>query len=158
MNQVNMLARMKWNDTLFHCVKLAFNEGVSAGAFPEDRAEPSGEESVAWISGSSKVVAFATFYETDHGKMWIDVLWVDPGFRREGKAATLIAAIEAHASALGYGKIAMGVKADNGTMIHTAIAASFNAAGIVMEKGLAGPAPVFSTSDAAGAIDDPIPF
>jgi len=64
-----------------------------AGAIP-DRAMPE-DDSMATIAvtPSNHWAGFATWYETNTKQLWLDVLWVDPAWRRRGVAMRLLEAV-----------------------------------------------------------------
>lgn len=95
--------RLFSNPQVYSAVMSAYRASQSAGDFPMDRDDPTGEERVVWatlpeekhdwsgrVISTETVVGFATFYEVSNDRMWLDLLFVAPEHRRRGLARELL--------------------------------------------------------------------
>lgn len=87
-------------------VDQAFAAGLEEGAFPSHRAAPEGDEDivlavmdVADLVGTRvEYVGFASYYVPGHMPLvWLDLLYVEPAFRRQSVATRLVASVMAAA-------------------------------------------------------------
>lgn len=101
---------------LLKSVRRGFKAAQAEGAITNLRATPTGDEACVYIGAPANPGGFATFYDVDHGRVWLDVLYVHPDFRRLGIATGLLALLETSCAAAGWRHILFGTSADNAPM------------------------------------------
>lgn len=75
-----------------------FAAGLAEGAFPPTREPPYDTSSIVLAVMGDEYVGFASFYIPDHYPIvWLDVLYVDPAFRRRSIATFLASGVMAFA-------------------------------------------------------------
>jgi GNAT superfamily N-acetyltransferase len=154
---VKLLARLSWRDVLFTAVKNTIDHATDAGELYADRLPNTGEESIAWIGFDADPAAFALFYEARPRVMWIDQLYVQPFFRKEGMAGRLLNAIEQHSKALGYHSVQYGTRTSNTGSRRLGASRGYDEDTIGLSLNIAPPGlPLFAP--AAGDPSDEIPF
>jgi GNAT superfamily N-acetyltransferase len=109
--------RLADDDKLLKWVRSRFRLGIEAGAWPEYRSAPDGREPVVVIDNDTRSLpaGFATYLlpYPRRAFVWIDLIWVEPTFRRQGIASALLRAIgDKH----GPCHLQFGTLADNAPM------------------------------------------
>ena len=106
------------NAELMAAVKRLFNAGRAEGAFAVyGREVPTGNESVVWIGEPGNPEGFATAVDIEGGRVWVDLLYVQPEFRRRGIATALVEAVAADAARRGRSDVLFGSMVGNVAMI-----------------------------------------
>lgn len=83
-----------------------------------DRQPPGDDCGVAIaVARSGHWAGFATFYETTDGRLWLDVLWVEPAWRRRGAGRLLLEAVRQAARSAGLAGVACGHAEHNAPMV-----------------------------------------
>ncbi|MCW5727230.1 GNAT family N-acetyltransferase [Parvibaculum sp.] len=86
------------------------------GAITTLRADIDGGEACLYVGLASAPLAFATFYDAGLGRVWLDVLYVRPGFRRKGLGRALLAEVERQSAGSGFKHLLFGTGFDNRAM------------------------------------------
>ncbi|MBX3488888.1 GNAT family N-acetyltransferase [Parvibaculum sp.] len=86
------------------------------GAITTLRADIDGGEACLYVGLASAPLAFATFYDAGLGRVWLDVLYVRPGFRRKGLGRALLAEVERQSAGSGFKHLLFGTAFDNRAM------------------------------------------
>jgi GNAT superfamily N-acetyltransferase len=98
----------------------ALRRGLAAaqeeGAITKLRADPTGGEACIYAGLATAPLGFATFYDAGLGRVWLDILYVRPGFRRAGLGRALLAEVERHAAAADFKHLLFGTAFDNSAM------------------------------------------
>jgi GNAT superfamily N-acetyltransferase len=95
----------------------SFVFGQAVGAFPLDRDGPTGGECcVLAVTQWQTPIGFATFYETGHGKAWLDLVWVEGAYRGKGLGKKLLASARREAAAMGLTRLEFGTQLNNAAM------------------------------------------
>jgi len=90
--------RLGSDPRVFAYVLIAFAEQRDYGNFPADRRVPNGDEQVWVVYDDQMPVAFATHYQpSTDPMMWLDLLFVDPDYRRQGIGGELLALVGSQA-------------------------------------------------------------
>ncbi|WP_265518937.1 GNAT family N-acetyltransferase [Nitratireductor luteus] len=88
----------------------AFADGQAEGAFPADRDGPTGTECYcSAVSVDGQILGFATWYPLNHGRAWLDLLYVETFARRRGIARALVEHVFDDARAAGCDNVQCGV-------------------------------------------------
>jgi GNAT superfamily N-acetyltransferase len=92
-------------------IRAGFMAGRMEGAWPDWRNSPTEEEMVVLAVDDTGLIGFATFYHTDViERVWLDLLWVAPEYRRKSVGTRLLAAVvaygERHGLAVEFGTLA----------------------------------------------------
>ncbi len=94
------------------CLRMIHEKIIPPRPLPED------DSRIAYIVTEIGVPAgFATFYETTAESLWLDILWIEPGLRRQGLADALLAMFTGYALAEGIDTLQLGHVTDNEPMI-----------------------------------------
>jgi GNAT superfamily N-acetyltransferase len=105
------------DETALAYVASSFVFGQAVGAFPLDRDGPTGGECcVLAVTQWQTPIGFATFYETGHGKAWLDLVWVEGAYRGKGLGKKLLTAARREAAAMGLTRLEFGTQLDNAAM------------------------------------------
>ena len=92
------------------------HQALREGRYP-DRPAPDGDSQIIYCRDpAGEVVAFTTYYETDGGSLWLDVLWIEEAWRRKGVATVLLNIVMADAIAGGLKSVMLGHLPDNEAM------------------------------------------
>jgi GNAT superfamily N-acetyltransferase len=114
---IRFLDQLADDDIAFDYVASSFVFGQAVGAFPLDRDGPTGGECcVLAVTQWQTPIGFATFYETGHGKAWLDLVWVEGAYRGKGLGKKLLAAARREAAAMGLTRLEFGTQLDNAAM------------------------------------------
>lgn len=99
-------------------VNRCFTTGMSLGFYPEGRARPTGGEHVIVVRDGEELIGFATFYPIDHAGsvMWLDLVWVEPKWRRAGVGRALCVAVRERTLESKLGAVSFGTGIDNEAM------------------------------------------
>jgi len=83
-----------------------------------ERKPPDDDSGVAIaVAPSGHWAGFATFYETTDGRLWLDLLWVEPAWRRRGVGRQLLEAVRQAARARNLAGVAQGHAEHNAPML-----------------------------------------
>jgi GNAT superfamily N-acetyltransferase len=114
MKPVRLVNHLRDDEKLMTWARRCFRQGIEAGAWPDYRHAPDGNERVVVIehdtpqrlglgterpegqsANGTAPLGFATYFFPYPRKsfIWIDLLWVEPAFRRQGIATALLRAI-----------------------------------------------------------------
>lgn len=109
--------RLGSDPRIFAYVLIAFAEQRDHGNFPADRRVPNGDEQ-AWVVFDGEMpVGFATHYQpSTDPMMWLDLLFVDPDWRKQGVGAELMALVESMARQNGCVRVEWGTGYGNDRM------------------------------------------
>lgn len=92
-------------------------QAQAAGLIPQ-RKPPADDSGVAIaVAPSDHWAGFATFYETTDGRLWLDVLWVEPDWRRRGVGRQLLEAVRHAARSCDLAGVALGHAEHNAPML-----------------------------------------
>ncbi len=98
-------------------VLFGLHEARSAGTIPADRPDPTGGEDCMLLMEDGKLIGFAVFYLPEGNDfVWLDLLWVAPGFRSRGGGRLLISSVLKRAAEWGVPTVRFGTAVDNPTM------------------------------------------
>lgn len=70
-----------------------FRAAQAEGHIPP-RPLPRNDDAVVVALDGETFAGFATYHPTDDNRLWLDVLWVEPGHRRRGIATRLLDEVE----------------------------------------------------------------
>lgn len=106
----------------------------AAGEVTRDRKPfTGGEEYVCCRWADDAMVAWAVFYQPeDYGKIWLDVIFVEPKFRRLGLGMSLLMKVMIAARERGLAGVSLGTGCDNSAMQALARQAGFASDHLVM--------------------------
>lgn len=111
------LRQMRESPQLRTFVHDRLRQAQRADAIP-DRQPPGDDCGVAIaVAGSGHWAGFATFYETTDGRLWLDVLWVEPAWRRRGAGRLLLEAVRQAARSSGLAGVACSHAEHNAPMV-----------------------------------------
>lgn len=100
-----------------------------------DSGIPAGS-AVIWIGARQAPDAFATFCVLESETVWLDILYVDRGFRGKGLGLLLMQTVEQASRANGYQRIQLGTGPLNLAMQRLALKAGWGKRMLVMERKL----------------------
>lgn len=83
------------------------------------RAPPDGDsQAVFALTGpENRIGGFATFYEVNERRLWLDILWVEPEYRRLGVGSWLLRRVAETAKAQRLKAVALGHVENNTAMV-----------------------------------------
>lgn len=93
-----------------------FRVAQLATAIPP-RPAPSGDDSVVVALNVGNFAGFATYCPSTGKQLWLDVLWVEPDYRRRGIAMQLLHEVELTARRRHFRGVALGHETGNAAMI-----------------------------------------
>ena len=105
--------------TMYSVAQRMFSDCVEEGPFDHDnfgRELPDETHQVIWAVVDGEVVGFATFKPTDENATWLELVYVQPDFRRQGIGRALFKAFIAASRAEGVGIVLTGTRAGNVAM------------------------------------------
>jgi len=139
-HDIRMAVEIGHLEGLLYHVLARYRAAQEAGELPgdADRKPPAADHAIVWCVDAHDIVGFATFYDVDLERLWLDVLWVDPRHRRRGIAKALLTAVRERSSA-SY-RIMLGTDVDNAAMRR--LAESFGARQTVAQYEIAPREPV----------------
>lgn len=117
------------------------------GLAPRDCAALNGDSSIMWISEGGRLIAFVVYFQ-HRGRTFIDLIHVEPAFRRRGLGTMLLQAVVAAASARHDFKIWVMTSVDNVAMRSLSERAGFAATSIYYTMAL------MTEQSATGAVVD----
>lgn len=118
---------------LLASIRRGFTEAQLEGSIPKLRDPPSGEEDCIYIGPMERPEGFATFYHAGHGRLWLDVLYVWPPFRRRGHGRRLLESVKRIAATDRF-DVLLGTGIGNNAMRSLAVSAGFKAESIIYQR------------------------
>lgn len=86
------------NDEQRAFVEAGFSAGKADGAFPAHRSAPDDGDTYIFATVDAEYAGFASFFVPEHvAVVWLDLLYVDPAFRRHSVGTILAAGVMAFA-------------------------------------------------------------
>ena len=114
---VNFRAPLSTLPVLLAATREQTQRAIERGEFVGRRGLPDGSECVVWAGLTTEPICFATFFEAEHGRVWLDLLYVRPGSRRQGYGTRLLDAVRMHCAAHGgFDEIHFGTRLENAAM------------------------------------------
>lgn len=102
--------------------KVAIAQGELLGR----RGTVEDHSAIVWFGRANAPVAFATFFDGGHRRIWIDIVYVRREFRRRGCGRAMLAEIEARAKARGgFDELHFGTALENDVMRAVAAGTGF---------------------------------
>ena len=93
-----------------------FRAAQSDGVIPPRPAPEDDDPLVTALAGET-IAGFAVYQLCTHKRVWLDVLWVEPAFRRRGVGTQLLHEVELATRRLRYRTVCLGHEQDNAAMV-----------------------------------------
>lgn len=136
---ISAMSQLADDAVLFGVVDAMFMAAVAAGDITDHRQPPTGEEAVVWCGPADAPLGFATFFPVSEARLWLDVLYVAPDWRRQGIGRALISAVaKVGRERLGCHRIEFGTLLRNVAMQALAADAGFSLEGLFYARGAGG--------------------
>jgi GNAT superfamily N-acetyltransferase len=133
--------RELWQDAWRIEAERFFAAMEAEGALPTREPISGGEDCIFAMAVTGQAwrpVGMATHYQPEGwDALWLDLLYVEPAYRRRGVARRLIAEVVSRADLLGLPRVEFGTMIDNGPMQALAVASGFGNARVNFEMALA---------------------
>jgi GNAT superfamily N-acetyltransferase len=130
MTQIAYIHRELWQDSWRIEAERMFGQMQAEGVLPEREPLSGGEDAVFAMAVDGRTwrpIGMAVHYQPEGwDALWLDLLYVEPGFRKRGIARRLIDEVAARADILDLPRIELGTTWENRPMQNLAIATGFD--------------------------------